>query len=128
MNTARELRRFAIITGAFCIVLGVLQLIVGVTGTDLASSAVDDSNERFGAGLLIGLGISWIFAARQSALPIRLLQSLSAALLLGGLARVLAIVFSGWPHWWQTTQAITEILVPVAVLTLTAAASKASAP
>lgn len=114
-----ELRRFVAITGVVCLVLGVVQIVVGTLGTDATVPASAESNGRFGAGLLIGVGAIWLYAAREQTPPIGLIRVLAATLAFGAIGRVVSAAIDGWPSPWQTVQMGIEFAVPVVVVLLT---------
>lgn len=72
-----------------------------------------DSRERFYAALFIGFGALWIWAARQTPIPVRLVQALSLVVSLQAAGRVISVAVAGWPHWLQIGETGIELLLPI---------------
>lgn len=120
MRVTQELKRFLLITGTVLFVLGAVQLVLGgalhdVTGAGLPAS---DSDTRFAGGYLLGSGLVWIHAARQTRVPATLVRLLAAALLLGGVARLLSLLLVGYAGPVVLVQTVVEIVIPLVVVGL----------
>ena len=120
MRVTQELRRFLLITGIVLFVVGAVSLISGaalhdVTGAGLPAS---DSDSRFAGGHLLGSSAVWIYAARRNPIPGTLVRLLAAALLLGGIARLLSLLVAGYAGTVVLVQAVVEIVIPLVVLGL----------
>ena len=120
----RELPRIVLITGVFCVLLGLSQLALGAYAVPGDHQAAVDTSERFAGGIFLAYGIAWLSAARSSPLPIRIIRLLAYALLAGAAGRVTSLAVTGWPLWWQDIQLSIEIVIPAFVLLLTNQFSK----
>ena len=120
MVITRELRRFLTITGVILVVLGLVHLVLGVDLHDVSGngSASTDSDTRFGGGILIGAGLTWIYSARRPEIPAALVWILVGALGLGALGRIASMLLVGTPGTLGTAQTIIESVAAVATGTL----------
>ncbi|MBY0441358.1 MAG: DUF4345 domain-containing protein [Mycobacteriaceae bacterium] len=97
------------------VLIGVYHFLLGqwsIPGAGPLNPTID-SRERFFAALFIGFGALWIWAARQTPIPVRLVRALSLVVLLQAAGRVISVVAAGWPHWLQTGEAGIELLLPI---------------
>lgn len=122
----RTLRHLLVGTGVVCLLLGLGQVILGaqlMPGATVAS-ATAESSERFAGGLLTGFGVAWLWTARRLPLPVHVARFLAGVLLLGAVGRLVALAVAGWPQWLQLGQLGVEVVVPIAVLVLSAIVAK----
>lgn len=113
------LRRLAWVMGLACVVIGWFHLLLGVASVpgEATANATVDSRERFYNAIFIGYGLAWIWAARQSPLPLTAVRVLAGVLLLGGIGRLLSLAIHGPPHWFQLVLTVVELgLAPIYLL------------
>ncbi|MEU9041013.1 MULTISPECIES: DUF4345 domain-containing protein [unclassified Kitasatospora] len=111
---ARTLRVLAWMMGVADVAIGFFHLLLGnvaIPGAAHAGPTVD-SFGRFMGAIFAGYGVAWIWAARQTPVPARVVRWLAAVFLLGGLGRVLSIAADGWPHWFQVVLMVIELGLP----------------
>lgn len=114
MRAARALQILTLTMGVACALIGAYHLVLGVDsvpGEGLLGPTVD-SRERYYGAIFLGYGVAWVWAARQSPIPARLVRFLAAIFLLGAVARVISIVDEGWPQWFQTVLTVVEVVLP----------------
>lgn len=101
--------------GAACIVIGLAHLMIGpasIIGGGPVNATID-SDLRFYAVLFIGFGGGFVWAATDLPRRSAVVNVLGGLLLLGGLARLLAIWQTGVPHVFYVLMVPVEILVPM---------------
>ncbi|ORA85395.1 DUF4345 domain-containing protein [Mycobacterium malmoense] len=111
---AKLLKVLTLVMGISCALIGLYHLVLGqwsVPGTG-PSSATIDSRERFYSAVFFGYGLAWVWAARQSPIPARVVRVLAGIFLLGAIGRVISLVMLGWPHWLQSAEAGVELMLP----------------
>lgn len=111
---ASALRWLTLITGVACTAIGLFHFLLGISSVpgEGSSGATVDSRERFYNAIFLGYGLAWIWAARQSPLPVKLIRGLAALFLLGGVGRVISLATRGQPHWFQLVLTIVELALP----------------
>lgn len=120
----RVLRWLALVTGVACAAIGLVHLVWGLASVpgEIGAGATVDSRERFYNAIFIGYGLAWIWAARQSPLAVVTIRWLAGILLLGGIGRLLSLLVSGQPHWFQLVLTVVELVLPSVYLGLSRAA------
>lgn len=124
---ARALRWLVWSMGSACVAIGLAHFALGtasVPGEGRAGATVD-SRERFYGAIFLGYGLAWIWAARQSPVPSRVVRRLAGLFLLGGIGRVLSMVVLGRPHWFQEVLTVLEVGLPPLYFWLSTADEKA---
>lgn len=116
----RALRWLALATGVACVVIGLVHLALGVSSVPGATTAnaTVDSRERFYNAIFVGYGLAWIWAARQSPLPLVAIRWLAGIFLLGAVGRILSMLVYGQPHWFQVVLTVIELALPLLYLGL----------
>lgn len=109
------LRWLTLATGVACAAIGVYHLLLGISSVpgEGSAGATVDSRERFYNAIFFGYGLAWIWAARQSPLPLNLIRGLVALFLLGGIGRLLSLAAWGQPHWFQLALTVVELALPL---------------
>ncbi len=110
----RALRTLSLVMGVACALIGVYHFLLGirsVPGEGLSGATVD-SRERYYGAIFLGYGLAWVWAARQTPIPGRLIQFLAGIFALGAVGRVVSIIDRGWPQWFQTVLTVIEIVLP----------------
>lgn len=126
----KTLKALALLMGVACALIGLYHLVLGqwsVPGAGPASATID-SRERFYSAIFLGYGLAWIWAARQSPLPLRLLTGLTAVFLLGGIGRVISWIDLGAPHWMQIAEGAVELVLPFVFFALIRSARRPRTP
>ncbi|MBY0443441.1 MAG: DUF4345 domain-containing protein [Mycobacteriaceae bacterium] len=101
--------------GVVSALIGVYHFLLGqwsVPGDGSLNPTID-SRERFYAAMFIGFGTLWIWAGRQTPVPVRLVRALSLVVLLQAAGRAISVAAAGWPHWLQIGEAGIELLLPI---------------
>lgn len=111
MDITRELRPFLTITGVVLAVIGVVHLVLGI------NLSLISGDTRFGGGILIGAGLTWIYGARRTQIPVTLIWILADPLGLGALGRITSMFLVGVPGALATTQTIIESMAALATAT-----------
>ncbi|MEU6231515.1 DUF4345 domain-containing protein [Kitasatospora sp. NPDC047058] len=125
---ARALRVLAWTMGVACVAIGLFHVVGGnaaVPGEAGAGATVDSMGRFFGA-VFAGYGLAWVWAARQSPVPARVVRVLAGVFLLGALGRVLSIVVEGRPHGFQLFLMVLELALSPVFFGLAAADEKAA--
>ncbi|OLO31848.1 hypothetical protein PZ61_0215755 [Streptomyces sp. MNU77] len=126
---ARALRMFAWLMGVACVAIGLFHVIGGnaaIPGESDAGATLDSLGRFFGA-IFVGYGLAWLWAARQSPVPARVVRWLAAVFLLGGIGRIISLAVQGWPHPFQVALAVIELAFPPIWFWLADADERASA-
>lgn len=121
------LKYLSIVAGASCVAIGLFH-IIGGPDTVFGGGAVNastDSQERFFAGMFIAYGAAWIWAGLQTPIRATAVRFLAAALLVGGIGRVVSLVAMGSPHPFWVAMLLVEIVVPAFFLAIAGADEKA---
>jgi len=71
-----------------------------------------DSQHRFYTALFLPYGAGLVWAARNVAERVAVLNIVLGALFLGGLARIVSLGVAGWPHPFFIGLGVAELLVP----------------
>lgn len=119
--SSRALPGLMLLTGAACILIGAVHLILGITsvpGEALAGPTVD-SRERFYGAIFAGYGLAWVWAARQPRTPTAVVRVLAGLFLLGGTGRLISLAVRGWPQWFQVVLTVVEFGLPALFFWLT---------
>ncbi|GAA1243040.1 hypothetical protein GCM10009665_37280 [Kitasatospora nipponensis] len=125
---ARLLKWLVLIMGIVCAAIGVVHFALGIDSVpgEGSAGATVDSRERYYGAIFLGYGLAWIWAARQSPVPARVVRWLAGICLLGGLGRIASIAIHGWPQWFQIVLAATELALPPVYFLLATADEKAA--
>ncbi|KAA2263415.1 DUF4345 domain-containing protein [Solihabitans fulvus] len=125
----RLLKWLVLIMGVVNVAIGAAHLALGIDSEPgLGGAGVTvDSRERFYGAIFLGYGLAWVWAARQSPIPARVVRWLAGLLLLGGVGRVLSIAIYGPPHWFQLVLMALELALPPLYLWLAPAGERAAA-
>ncbi|MEU8685179.1 DUF4345 domain-containing protein [Streptomyces sp. NPDC048611] len=123
------LKWLALAMGTACAGIGVLHFALGIDSVpgEAAAGATVDSRERFYGAVFLGYGLAWIWAARQTPIPARVVRWLAGIFLLGGLGRLLSMAVHGSPQWFQTALTVVELALPPLYFWLAAADERAVA-
>lgn len=106
------MRRYGEVVGAACLVIGGLQLLGGTrVERGMEDEPTVDSHIRFMGGIFLGHGAAWIRAGRQG--DATALGMLSAAMAIGGAARLITRARLGRPHRFHDVLLVTELAAPV---------------
>ncbi|WP_035869985.1 DUF4345 domain-containing protein [Kitasatospora cheerisanensis] len=114
MTKVGALRGLMKVMGYACAAIGLYHLLLGnaaIPGATSAGPTVDSLGRFFGA-IFAGYGVAWLWAARQSPVPVAAVRWLAGLMLLGGLGRILSIAADGWPHWFQLVLGVVELVLP----------------
>jgi len=109
------LRTWLVVVGLVTAGIGLAHLLFGARAI-IGAGPVDatvDSELRFHAVLFIAFGWGFIWAAADPDNRAWLVNALGLAFLLGGLARLIAMVQTGLPHYFYVWMIPVEILIPV---------------
>ncbi|MER8048196.1 DUF4345 domain-containing protein [Streptomyces sp. NPDC094032] len=120
---ARALRVLAWAMGLACTAIGLFHVVAGnaaIPGAADAGSTVDSLGRFFGA-IFAGYGVAWLWVVRQDPIPALVVRWLTAVFLLGAVGRLLSLAVHGWPHWFQTTLTVIELLLPPLLFLLASA-------
>ncbi len=124
---ARALRWLVLVMGVACVAIGLFHFVLGtasVPGEGRAGATVD-SRERFYGAVFLGYGMAWIWAARRTPVPAKVVQWLAGIFLLGGIGRVLSMIVHGRPQWLQVVLTAIELGLPPLYLWLAPADERA---
>ena len=106
-------RIWLIVFGLVCIGIAAAHLFVGqatyIGGGEV--NATMDSDLRFYNVLFVAFGAGFVWAAQDLDRRATVVILLSALFLVGGLARLLAWVASGAPHWFYIAMIVVELVV-----------------
>ncbi|MDI3406242.1 DUF4345 domain-containing protein [Streptomyces cavernicola] len=129
MTKAGWLKGLALLMGYACVAIGLFHVVLGIASVpgEESAGATVDSRERFYNAIFLGYGLSWLWVARQSPIPAKLVHALTAVFLLGGIGRLLSIAVHGLPHWWQLPLTALELLLPPVYFWLASADERATA-
>ncbi|MFC7304129.1 DUF4345 domain-containing protein [Streptomyces monticola] len=129
MTKAGWLKGLALLMGYSCVAIGLFHVVLGIASVpgEESAGATVDSRERFYNAIFLGFGLAWIWVARQSPIPARMVRGLAAVFLLGGVGRLLSMAVHGLPHWWQVPLTVLELVLPPLYLWLAPADERASA-
>lgn len=128
--STRILRGLLWLMGVAIVAIGIYHLVGGVwsvPGTGAIAGeprATVDSRERFYNAIFAGYGLAYVWAARQPRIPLTAVNWLAAVFLLGGVGRAISVAAYGWPHWFQIPLSVVELVIPVILFALTAAARR----
>jgi hypothetical protein len=129
---ARLLRWLVVAMGVACAFIGLYHVVLGIgsvpgegSGHSLSGTTVD-SRERFYNAIFFGYGLAWLWAASQSPIPAKAVRWLAGIMLLGGVGRVISIVWYGRPHWFQLALTVIELGLPPLYFWLAGAEEKAA--
>lgn len=122
-----SLRWLVLSMGLACVAIGLVHFVLGTASVpgEAQAGATVDSRERFYGAIFLGYGAAWIWAARQSPIPSRVVQRLAGLFLLGGIGRLLSMVVLGPPHWFQVILTVLELGLPPLYFWLSTADEKA---
>jgi hypothetical protein len=114
----RLLKWLAVAMGVACAAIGLYHVVLGIgsvpgEGTaDTVAGVTVDSRERFYNAIFFGYGVAWLWAARQSPIPVTIVRWLAAFMFLGGIGRLISLAVYGAPHWFQIPLTVIELVVP----------------
>lgn len=96
-----------------------------VLGTDAIPGSIPvnatlDNQDRFFAALFLSYGVAVLWCLRDLRSRLPEIRALVAILFLGGLARLVSIAIVGLPHPFYVAMTIVELVLPLAVVWLTA--------
>lgn len=92
---------------------------VGSVPGEVLAGATVGSRERYYGAILLGCALAWVWAARQSPIPVTLVRFLTVIFLLGAVGRIISILDEGWPQWFQVVLTRIEIVLPPVFFALT---------
>lgn len=114
----RALQIFLVLFGAIVIAISLAHLAIGhdavMGGSDV--NATSDGEDRFFAGIFLGFGAALIWGARDVEHKFVLISALSATFFIGGIGRLLALLFTGTPHPFFVAMLVVELVLPVIVV------------
>ncbi|MFF9092493.1 DUF4345 domain-containing protein [Streptomyces sp. NPDC014802] len=116
MTKVKALRGLAWAMGYACVAIGLFHVLLGNSAIPGAGSAgpTVDSFGRFMGAVFAGYGLAWLWAVRQSPMPLSVIRVLTGVFLLGGVGRLLSLAVEGRPQWFQILLAVVELgLSPV---------------
>jgi hypothetical protein len=121
--TGRHLKDRAGFTGLSCVAIGIYHFALGTASVPGATdaNATVDSRERFYSAYFAGYGLAWLGAARSSPIRATQIRLLAGLMLVSAVGRVISLVSSGRPHWFQEVLTAVEFVVPAAFFELTKA-------
>ncbi|GAB11877.1 hypothetical protein GOARA_090_00090 [Gordonia araii NBRC 100433] len=126
----KALQIWLVIFGATCALIGAAHFFGGqwtyIGGGEV--NATMDSELRFYSLLFVAFGFTAIWAARDIRGRAKVIDVLSAVLILGGLGRLLAWAASGAPHAFFVAMIPVEILVGLAQLVAVRAVTREPQP
>lgn len=125
----RVLRWLVWAMGIACVAIGAFHLVLGIASVPGEGSAgpTVDSRERFYNAIFLGYGLAWIWAARQSPIPAKVVRALAGIFLLGGIGRLLSLAVYGPPQWFQVPLTVLELVLPPVYFWLAGADERAPA-
>ena len=120
---AATLRPLSWLIGAICVVIGLLDVVLGLSWVPDAGdyTASIDGHVRFFGAVFAGYGAIWIWAARQDPVAVRAVRFLALVMFLGGLGRTASMVVHEVPHPLFIGLLLVELLVPPLVFALASA-------
>lgn len=110
----RALQIFLVLFGVVVIMISLAHLAVGHAAVMGGSpvNATSDGEDRFFAGIFLGFGAAVIWCARDVERKFVLISALSAICLVGGIGRLLSLLFVGTPHPFFIAMLVVEFVVP----------------
>jgi len=119
-NSLKNLMAF---TGLSCVAIGTYHFALGTASVPGASdaNATVDSRERFYSAFFAGYGFAWLRAARKRPIRATDVRLLAGLMLLGGVGRLISLIFNGRPHWFQEVLTAIEIVFPAMFFKIAAA-------
>ena len=110
-------RAFQAFLGAFGLVvigISVAHLAIGPEAVigGAAVNPTSDGEDRFFAGLFLCYGVALLWCARDVQHRRGYVSLLAAALFVGGIGRLLAVVLVGVPHPFYVAMLVLELVVP----------------
>ncbi|WP_315904231.1 DUF4345 domain-containing protein [Streptomyces sp. ASQP_92] len=109
--------------------IGAVHLVVGMGSVPGAGSPgpTVDSLMRFFGAIFLGYGLAWIWVARQSPIPSRMVRVLAGIFFLGGASRLLSWASLGRPDGFQIVLMGIELALPPLYFWLSTADERESA-
>ncbi len=105
------------LAGCVPVLAGGAGILLGPAMTGAASDAASDSHFRYLSGLLLGLGLAFWTCIPGLPQQTRRFRLLSAIVVLGGVARLLALPLQGWPGPPMAAALVMELaIVPLLCL------------
>ncbi|QWF83262.1 DUF4345 domain-containing protein [Amycolatopsis sp. CA-230715] len=125
---ARLLKSLLLIMGVACVAIGAFHFVLGIDSVpgEGSAGATVDSRERYYGAVFLGYGLLWIWTARQSPIPAKVVRWLAGIFLLGAFGRVLSMAVHGQPQWFQVVLTVLEFALPPVYFWLADADEKAS--
>ncbi|MEU3502254.1 DUF4345 domain-containing protein [Streptomyces hundungensis] len=111
---ARLLKWLSWAMGVTDVAIGAAHLLIGmgtVPGAGSPGPTVDSLMRFFGA-IFLGYGLAWIWVARQTPIPSRMVRALAGIFFLGGASRLLSWASLGRPDWFQIVLMGLELALP----------------
>ncbi|MEV0180044.1 DUF4345 domain-containing protein [Streptomyces sp. NPDC050625] len=127
MTKAKALRVLVVTMGYACVAIGFFHVLLGnaaIPGERSAGPTIDSLGRFFGA-IFAGYGLAWLWAARHSPIPAAAVRWLAGVFLLGAFGRLLSLATHGWPHAFQVTLGVIELVLSPVLLRLADAEEKA---
>ncbi|KOU42908.1 DUF4345 domain-containing protein [Streptomyces sp. WM6378] len=120
---ARLLKWLSWAMGIADVLIGAVHLATGMDAVPGAGSPgpTVDSLMRFFGAIFLGYGLAWIWVARQSPIPSRIVRLLAGIFFLGGAGRLLSWAALGRPNWFQLVLMGIELALPPLYFWLSAA-------
>lgn len=109
------LRWYLSIFGVICGLIALAHIFIG-PGTIIGANtpnATLDGDIRFSMVLFLGYGIVCVWAARDLDRHAGVIHLLMLLFFVGGLVRLLTVVYVGWPDWFYTAMIVVEIVMPL---------------
>ena len=115
MSAAALLRATLVIGGLAAIVASLGPLLLGIASIPggMPVNATLDSEARFYACFFCAYGVLALWCARRLGQRLAVVPWLALVLFAGGVARLLAIAASGWPHPFFVAMTGVELVVPL---------------
>jgi hypothetical protein len=125
--TGRYLKNLAVFTGLSCVAIGIYHFALGTASVPGATdaNATVDSRERFYSAYFAGYGFAWLGAARKSPIRAGHVRLLAGLMLLSAVGRLISLLHTGRPHWFQEVLTAIEFVVPTVFFGIADAEEKA---
>jgi Domain of unknown function (DUF4345) len=100
--------------GVIVIAISLAHLAIGpdaiIGGSDV--NPTSDGEDRFYAGVFLCYGVALLWCARDVAHKRIFVNFLAAVLFVGGIGRLLAVIFVGLPHPFYLAMLVIELVLP----------------
>jgi hypothetical protein len=106
--------------GVIVIAISLAHLAVGPQAIigGVAVNPTMDGEDRFFAGVFLCFGIALLWCARDVQHKRMYINFIAAAFFLGGIGRLLAVIFAGVPHPFYVAMVAVELVLPPLMVTV----------